>query len=200
MFHGWENFYLMVGSAAGALIGLLFVVVTLTAGRERSAALRGVSLYMTPTVLHFVMVMSISAVAMAPKLPIRLVAALVGLGLAVGLGNSVWAGRGINKLRSRDEAIHWSDFWMYSCTPSLVYLALGVADVGLWSAADWAPRVLAAVLLALLLCGIRNAWDLVTWIAPGRADPAVAVPPGSPDFSRLDKPEPKLRARKRKPA
>ena len=35
MFEGWENFYLIVGPSAAALIGLMFVVVTLTAGRER---------------------------------------------------------------------------------------------------------------------------------------------------------------------
>ena len=29
--NGWENFYVIVGSAAGALIGLQFVVVTLIA-------------------------------------------------------------------------------------------------------------------------------------------------------------------------
>ena len=28
---GWESFYLLIGGAAGALIGLLFVVITLTA-------------------------------------------------------------------------------------------------------------------------------------------------------------------------
>jgi len=30
---GWENFYVIVGSSAGALIGLQFVVVTLIAER-----------------------------------------------------------------------------------------------------------------------------------------------------------------------
>ena len=30
---GWENFYVIVGSSAGALIGLQFVVLTLIAGR-----------------------------------------------------------------------------------------------------------------------------------------------------------------------
>ena len=29
---GWENFYMIVGSSAGALIGLQFVVITLIAG------------------------------------------------------------------------------------------------------------------------------------------------------------------------
>ena len=30
-FAGWENFYVIVGSSAGALIGLQFVVITLIA-------------------------------------------------------------------------------------------------------------------------------------------------------------------------
>jgi len=36
MFHDWENYYLLIGSAAGALIGLMFVVTTLTAGLDAS--------------------------------------------------------------------------------------------------------------------------------------------------------------------
>jgi len=34
MFQHWDSYYLLLGSAAGALIGLLFVVATLSAGRE----------------------------------------------------------------------------------------------------------------------------------------------------------------------
>src|ERR1700688_4040228 len=30
MFSGWENFYALIGSAAGALIGIMFLVSTLT--------------------------------------------------------------------------------------------------------------------------------------------------------------------------
>ena len=32
MFEGWDSFYLLVGGGAGALIGTMFVVATLTAG------------------------------------------------------------------------------------------------------------------------------------------------------------------------
>src|ERR1700740_3153229 len=49
VFQGWDNFYFMVGSAAAGLIGLLFVVVTLTAGFDRDQAQRGQALYMNPT-------------------------------------------------------------------------------------------------------------------------------------------------------
>jgi hypothetical protein len=67
---GWDNFYYLIGSAGAGLIGLLFVVMTLTAGRERSRILRGAGLYMTPTVVHFGVVLAISAIAMAPGLPL----------------------------------------------------------------------------------------------------------------------------------
>ena len=40
----------------------------------------------------------------------------------------------------------------------------------------WAPYAVAANTLALLLIGVRNAWDLVTWLAPsgsaGESQPA----------------------------
>jgi hypothetical protein len=46
MFEGWGEFYLMAGSAAAVLIGLLFVVLTLMHDRPRSTVLMGSKLYM----------------------------------------------------------------------------------------------------------------------------------------------------------
>jgi formate/nitrite transporter FocA (FNT family) len=54
---GWENYYLLIGSAAGALIGLMFVVVTLTAGRDRDQSERGKHLYTSPIVWHLAVVL-----------------------------------------------------------------------------------------------------------------------------------------------
>src|SRR5581483_8550622 len=67
VFQGWANFYLMTGSASAGLTGLLFVVVTLLQVRERSQTLWGAAIYMTPTVLSFAVVLSVSAVATAPS-------------------------------------------------------------------------------------------------------------------------------------
>ncbi len=67
MLQGWDNFYFMMGSSSAGLVGLLFVIVTLTAGVERSRAMRGARLYMTPTAVHFCVVLSDSAVALMPR-------------------------------------------------------------------------------------------------------------------------------------
>jgi formate/nitrite transporter FocA (FNT family) len=63
MFHDWENYYLLIGAAAGALIGLVFVVTTLTAGLDASRVSRGAKVYITPIVFHFSVVLIVSAIS-----------------------------------------------------------------------------------------------------------------------------------------
>ena len=159
-----------MGSAAAGLIGLLFVVVTLTSGRDRSQTERGASLYLTPTALHFAVVLSISAVAIMPRLTGQTEAALFGLGALIGLANAIRSTLGIRTPRPDMEAPHWSDFWMYGAIPVTVYLGLSVSCIALWAREPWAAHAMAWMLLTLLLVSIRNAWDLVTWIAPMRSN------------------------------
>lgn len=65
--NGWENFYVIVGSSAGALIGLQFVVMTLIAGRSvgHGEAQAG-DAFSTPSVVHFAVVLLLSAIISAP--------------------------------------------------------------------------------------------------------------------------------------
>lgn len=169
MFRGWENFYLLVGSAAGALIGLLFVVVTLTAGSERARIQRGQALYMTPTVVHFAAVLSIAALAMVPGVAPGVVG---GLLITTGLAGGVYGGVTAWRIQAGGSE-HWSDVWFYGCLPATAYLALAGCGGGVLMAAGPATYAVAALGLTLLFIGVRNAWDLVTWLAPRRsADPA----------------------------
>lgn len=165
MIFGWSNFYYLIGSAAAGLIGLTFVVVTLTAGRERGASLRGAGLYLTPTVVHFVTVFAISAVTMVPGLRGGWAAIAIALIAAFGLGCALRSAFGI----SGPNSPHWSDFWLYAGVPLAIYAALLASAAGLWFGLSWASLALAGLLLTLMLVGIRNAWDTITWIAAGRA-------------------------------
>jgi hypothetical protein len=50
----WQNFYVVVGSAAGALIGLQFVVLSLVASRVRTPTdSQTGAAFSTPTIIHF---------------------------------------------------------------------------------------------------------------------------------------------------
>src|SRR5256885_13996778 len=62
----WESFYVIVGSSAGALTGLQFVVIALIAVAEAAASMLEVRAFGTPTVVHFCAVLFISAELSAP--------------------------------------------------------------------------------------------------------------------------------------
>ena len=159
MFEPWHDFYILIGSAAGALIGLMFVVVTLTSGMDRDRALKGASHYMTPTVVQFTAVLLVSAVASAPvdpRLQRETLVILAAILLAWALVNC-WR-MFLHPLGG--QTVHWTDPWCYAAAPAGSYLALGAL-----AALHTALGVGAATVVILVL-GVRNAWDLITWIAP----------------------------------
>ena len=61
----WESFYIIVGSSAGALTGLQFVVITLTA-ESSAGGPPEIAAFGTPTVLHFCAALLVSALLSAP--------------------------------------------------------------------------------------------------------------------------------------
>ena len=165
MFDGWGEFYLMAGSAAAVLIGLIFVVVTLMQDRSRSSVLTGSKLYMGPVVLQVTFVLVLSAAALAAGVTPRAMALASGVVALWGLVRAVQSVLGIRALRGED-APHWTDAWFYGAIPGALYALLAVIAVGFWGGHEWAIRGIAAVITAMLLNCIRNEWDLVTWLAP----------------------------------
>ncbi len=166
MFEHWDSFYLLIGSAAAALIGLLFIVATLTAGLDGEQSQRGARVYLTPTVFHLAVSLVVSAVALAPSLTAIGVGGSIAAVSALGLIYSVSVAGQIRRMSRGADAPHWTDFWFYGVLMAVTYLALEAGAISVWAAPASAPCVIGFVLLALLLLGIRNAWDLVTWIAP----------------------------------
>ena len=64
----WANFYVIVGSSAGALTGLQFVVIALMAQSGGTTSQREIRAFGTPTVLHFCAALVISVVMNIPWL------------------------------------------------------------------------------------------------------------------------------------
>jgi hypothetical protein len=145
--------------------------MTLTAGRDRSRIIRAAGIYMTPTIVTFGIVLAISAIAMAPELPLVPRGVAFGLFALSGLAASLRGCIGIVRLRKAPQPPHWSDHWCYGVAPVAMYLGLtSVIAATFWGRSSWAPYALGGLLLSLLLLGIRNAWDLVTWMTPGPTD------------------------------
>src|SRR5207248_8499248 len=85
----WDSFYVIVGSAAGALVGLQFVVVTLIAERPQLRTVEAGASFATPTIVHFCAALLLSALLRAPWKEIALLAALCGLIGACGIAYAV---------------------------------------------------------------------------------------------------------------
>lgn len=164
MYERWGDFFFMIGSSSAALIGLMFVVITLTAGRDRAEIERGKKLYTSPIVWDLSVILVLSGAAIAPTMTRSFFAAACGglgiLGILRGIRSSV----GISRL-SNVAAVGFDAFW-YGTAPALVYVGLTVGAVGVFRGASWAPTVVAADLMALLLVSIHAEWDLVTFLAP----------------------------------
>src|SRR5579862_7047784 len=84
----WDNFYVIVGSAAGALIGLQFVVITLIAERPPEDAAAAGAAFASPTIVHFGVVLFLSALLHAPWRTITIAAVLWGL---LGFGGMAYS-------------------------------------------------------------------------------------------------------------
>ena len=78
-FAEWDTFYVIVGGAAAALIGLQFVVLTLIAERPPLRVAEAGAAFGTPTIVHFGVALLISALLRAPWKTITVVAVLWGI-------------------------------------------------------------------------------------------------------------------------
>ena len=157
---GWQNFYVIVGSSAGALIGLQFVVMTLIADTPVASAAAG-SAFATPTIMHFAAVLLLSAVVNAPWPNVGAPATLVGL---LGVCGVLYCG--IVSRRMRAQTAYRPDFedWLFHAAfPVVAYALLAVSGYAAGVHLREAPFGVGAAVLVLLFVGIHNAWDAVTW-------------------------------------
>ncbi|HMG72200.1 MAG TPA: hypothetical protein VK582_01755 [Pyrinomonadaceae bacterium] len=165
MFNGWDTFFFLVGSSAGALIGLMFVVITLTAGQEPRRVSRGAPVYVTPIVFHFTIVLIVSAISAVPGLPPSVAAVIVGLCATTGLAYSLVTTIRLFRSDWEDPIPGWSDKFFYGILPTMIYVALAVTATAIPFSERKVVFAIGAIVLGLLLLGIRNAWDLATTLA-----------------------------------
>ena len=176
----------MTGSSAGALIGLMFVVITLVTGDERlknqPPGQDGISTFSTPTVVHFSTALLISAVLSAPWPSLFGPAIFLGL---FGLGGVAYMLRLISRTRQLD-IYHpdMEDWTWYSILPLVSYATILAGAIMLLRVPPTALFVLAAGVVLFIFIGIRNAWDVVTFIATGGPD---RQPPPTPPSPKPDK-------------
>lgn len=162
----WSNFYVMTGSSAAALTGLMFVVITLVNRVERSQRNQdGIATFSTPTVMHFCAALFVSAVLNAPWRSLIQAAVLIGL---AGLYGVVYILRVMHRTKSLTAYVPDLEDWtFYTMLPFIAYGAIFAGAIALPAVPVQALFALAGAVVLLIFTGIRNAWDIVTYIAIG---------------------------------
>jgi uncharacterized membrane protein YdcZ (DUF606 family) len=157
----WDSFYVIVGGAAGALIGLQFVVMTLLADKPSAAVSQAVPVFATPTIVHFSATLLVSVLLRAPWPSITASAFACG---AVGLCGVLYTLLLIWRIRRqngyRPDAEDWS---FHILLPFVAYLSIALAPLPSLAHERETLFGIAAGVLLLLFTGIHNAWDAVAY-------------------------------------
>ena len=164
----WEAFYVIVGSSAGALTGLQFVVLTLIteAGTIRGSG-ETFAAFGSPNVVHFCMALLVSALFSAPWHGLGAPAVAIAVVGLCGLFYSLLVlGRA---MRQKDYKPVFEDWVWHAILPMIAYAAFVYAGMRLPQVSSDAPFLVGGSTLLLVFIGIHNAWDTVTYVTVQRA-------------------------------
>jgi hypothetical protein len=166
---GWENFYVVAGTAAATLIGLMFVIISLGAGVAQSARTVGAATFVTPTVIHFGAVLFNSLTLLMPWPSAVPPAIIVGLSAGACI---VYGGIVALKARRLDFVLmDWIDWHFYAVLPCIANACLIGGACFAVLRLPFAPYAIAGGTVLLLVAAIRNAWDVALWIARNQRVP-----------------------------
>ncbi len=162
MLSDWHEFYGLLGTAAAALVALLFVAASIGASvltPERAGATRT---FMSPVVFHYTNVLFLSLIALVPTQTPQSFGLIIGTAAAGSLVYSIV----IFVRLLRDSIADLADRLAYGTAPLAAYTA-GLVSAGLLLTRSTTAglNVIAGAALLLLVVNIRNAWDLLLALA-----------------------------------
>jgi len=156
MLNEWHEFYTLLGTAAAALVALLFVAASIASGFLNPARAGAVRTYMSPVVFHYAAVLFASLIALIPTQTPQSLGLSIGL---LGAGGAIYSIFIVVRL-FRDDVPDLADHLGYGALPLAAYAAVLVAAWLLTHGAQSSVYVVAGSFLLLLMVNIRNAWDL----------------------------------------
>jgi hypothetical protein len=155
--HEWDTFAVVVGGSAGALVGLLFVAISIHAARmAASADLRGRA---AQTLVIFAALLLIALLLAIPEQSQRVLGAEFLLLAALVAAALIW----LDRLARQTDSPRPVARTLQNVTPSALTAAgIGVAGGLMVFGVDWADFALVPVICAAMIGGLASAWLLLT--------------------------------------
>ena len=173
----WRDFYILAGTAAATLVGLMFVSASIGASQFTLKDLPPMRAFITPTVVHFAAALFVCMVSIMPGHSVGSLGGVLGVGALIGI---VYCGRVlIFILRRYAAGLVWEDRLFYALIPLLGYLLLFASGGVEFDQRPQAANALAgAAIVILIVAGLRNAWDMTVWMTTRGA---AGAPPTAAD-------------------
>ena len=166
-FPEWETFYIVLGTSAGALAGLMFVVSALFANVPNTSE-GPLDAFATPTAMHPANVLLLSMIFITPWPTVNFLRAAIGV---FGLGGTVYMLFVLRRIAGqKDYAPVFEDWVRYLMLPAAGYAAPLAAAVMMSRHASIAMFMIAGGGLLLLFTALHNSWDNVIYITVGRKE------------------------------
>ncbi|MGH6674168.1 MAG: hypothetical protein ACRECV_19650 [Xanthobacteraceae bacterium] len=158
----WHQFYELLGTAAAALMALLFVAASIGASVLTPDRAGPTRTYLSPVIFHYSNILFLSLIALIPELEPKVFGITIAVAATASLIYSIY----IFQRLFRDGIADLADRLAYGAVPVAAYATgLVVAYLMLTGSARGALYVLAGASLLLLIVNIRNAWDLMLALA-----------------------------------
>ena len=161
----WQNFYLLCGTAAATLVGLMFVAVAFGATIVTPKTAASARAFLDPTVTHFVQVLVTACLMTIPLIVPTLVGVLL---LVIGALRTVALRRVFTEMREANRVHHdieLSDWLTGIVVPLTCHAVLAASGVAFLAGYAAGFSGLAIATIATLLNGIYGAWELMLWMA-----------------------------------
>jgi hypothetical protein len=159
----WESFYVIVGSCAGALIGLQFVVITIVADKKIPTTELTHGALATPTIVHFSVVLLLAALVSAPWNGFLMPAILWTL---IAVGGIAYTAVVRRRLFKQEEYDPIPEDWLFrTVLPFGAYCLLAFSALAtLLNHSTGGLFGIGASSLMLLFVGIHDAWDSIVYL------------------------------------
>jgi len=151
----WHEFYTLVGTTAGVLIGLIFIVVSLGADHATKGDEHRVRVFVTPVLVHFAALLFLALAMVAPVTDLVRAGALglIGCaGLAYSANIALLAPQVI-------PAAERQPLW-YAGLPIIAFSCLLVSAVAFAAGVGIADEVGAIASVILLITTLRTSWGI----------------------------------------
>jgi hypothetical protein len=161
----WHDFYFMIGGAAAALLGLMFVALSLGTHLINDTTRETIDTFTTPNIVYFVSVMLISAVMLVPAYSMPLFRIMILGGAVLDITIGLYHVRKLYQAGMKHGDFNRED-WLWTTIMPLISFALLLSAAISFALSQWsiAFALLPFATIAILITAIANTWGVVIWI------------------------------------